>query len=139
MAPPTNAPPPAPTNAPVWALVSQPTVLIPIAPANTATAADLLQLHFMVILQNQSVLNAHHHNLKPRSLLYRSKAEFKPCPRGWQARAIPAYIYLKYLLIIDLTASTLSFWVPAHQLGQGRQHVLIFEKNCINCLCDGHH
>src|SRR6185503_16778622 len=38
------------------------------------------------------------------------------------------------MLFQRLSADSLSFWIPAHQLGKGRQHVLIFKKDCINCL-----
>src|SRR4051812_50213491 len=37
-----------------------------------------------------------------------------------------------------LRLRSLSFRIPAHQLGEGRQDVLIFEKNCINRLGDRH-
>src|SRR3982751_6618003 len=66
MAPPSKAPPPAPTKAPVCALLSQPTELIPIAPANTATAADFIR-HFIFCSKISSVLR---HTLHPNPKAY---------------------------------------------------------------------
>src|SRR5438445_13522168 len=71
IAPPSSAPPPAPTSAPVCALLSHPTVLIPIAAAKTATAADFA---FLFIATTPEEFP------ETQGLLYRVKSRIKPEP-----------------------------------------------------------